>query len=127
MEYLEPLPDQCPPHEAKEAGYELAYRIVFSDPVAKDDFLSRAAKGQTTPLGVSDCRNASCSLSTHLTKMRGQAKLPKFRKNGSPRIAYLRIAEGSGRALENGNTNHIDFWAYKSFDPIAAIIKLENV
>lgn len=127
MQFLEDLPDQCPPAEAVDSSFSMVYRIVYNNPVSVDDFLSRAAKGQPTPGGVSDCRNASCSLFSHLIKMRAQAKLPKFRGNGTPRIAYLNIQQGAGLAVENPKTQHIDFWGFKSFDPTSAVIKVEDV
>jgi hypothetical protein len=126
MGYMEALPLQCPPQDAQDVAYSLAFRIVFSNPPTNDDFKSRAALGMATPAGVSDCRNASCSLSADVIKLRNQALLPKFRAK-KPKIAHLSIGIGSGRSCMNVKSSHIDFWMYDTFNPISATSLVEDV
>lgn len=127
MQFLETLPHQCPPAEAVDDAHDMVFRIVYNNPVIIDDFYSRAAKGQPTPGGVSDCRNASCSFSAHLIKLRDQAKLPKFRKYGTPRVAYVAIKQGLGLSIKNCKTEHIDFWGFSTFNPASAVVKVEDI
>lgn len=126
MGYMEPLPPQCPPADAVDCEHNVAFRIVFSNPPTADDFKSRAANGDPTPPGVTDCRNASCSFSVDVAKLRNQAGLPKFRAK-NPKIASVSIAIGSGRSHTNIKTKHIDFWMYDTFDPVSATVQVEDV
>lgn len=123
MGFFEALPDQCPPADAVENEIGQAYRIVFGDPATVEHFKSHAALGKKPPSDMDECRFASCSLFTSLDRVKSVAQLPKLRAQG-PILAEVTIAHGSGRWIAHGD--HIDFWMYDTFDPIAAIVSMTD-
>ena len=123
--YCEALPNHCPPEEAKETAIGIAYRVGYSDPPTMDDFASHNKLGQKKPPRVDSCKWASCSLFSDKAKAENLTKLPKIRCR-NPYLAKLDIPKGSGKWLK-GKRSHIDFWMFKSFNPISATLELEKV
>jgi hypothetical protein len=125
MNFWEVLPDKCPPEKAADVAIAVAYRCVTSEKPSKSDFLSQAAKKRALlPLGDA-CKHASCSLFTCPDKAQNIAyRLPKPREGG-PFVAHLTISTGAGVSLQKNK--HVDFWMYDTFDPVAAITKVETV
>lgn len=122
MGFWEILPPQCPPIEAVDVAIVQAYRVVYSNPPAKEHFASFAKLGRPKPPHVNDCTYASCSLCTCIDKMRTLAGLPKVRAK-NPFIAALSIPQGAGRSMIKDK--HISFWMYDTFDPVAATLHVE--
>lgn len=126
MNFAEKLPDACPPPEASETKFNPAYRIVRANPPNQGCFASNTKLGQHQPAGVDPCRFASCSLFTDIQKAKNIARLPKFR-NSEPKIAKLLLPATAGVSILNKETKHIDLWFYEGFDPLSAIVTLEEV
>lgn len=124
MGFWEQLPDQCPPAGYLEDAIDGAYRIVFSNPATLDHFKSHAALGKSVPPGMSECRWSSCSLFIDAEAAKGVASLPKMRAKG-PKLAKVEVPEGSGAWVSQGV--HVDLWIYDHFDPLGAIITVEEV
>jgi hypothetical protein len=125
MGFWEELPDQCPPAKAADIEISDAYRCVTSDSPTKDDFLSQAARKRPLNPLADPCKHSSCSLFTCADKAKNIAyRLPKPREGG-PFVAHLTIESGAGVSLEKNK--HVDFWMYDTFDPVAAIKKIETV
>lgn len=53
-------------------------------------------------------------------------KLPRF-KNKKCYVAVLEINKGSGLSLVDEKSTHVDFWMYRSFDPVSALIRVEAI
>lgn len=125
MEYIEDLPEQCPPEEAKDQPIEIAYRVVKCDPPTQSCFASQASRNRPLRDGGDQCRHASCSLFSCFNKAKNIAyKLPKPRR-GARLIAEMKLPKGAGRSLIVGD--HIDFWFYSAFAPTDAVVKVEPV
>lgn len=123
MGFWEELPLQCPPEDAQDVEIEVAYRVVFSNPVTKEHFRSHRYLGIPSSSG-DECRHASCSLWTSADRARQIAEFPKL-KPRNPWIASMIIPKGSG--LSRAKRDHIDLWIYDDFDPLSAVIAVEPV
>lgn len=123
MGFWEELPGQCPPAEAQDIEIETAYRVVFSNPPKEEHF--RSNRFLNKPMaGVGDeCRHASCSLCTTIERARKFSALPKVKPKG-PFIAKVAIPQGGGMSLLKND--HIDLWIYDDFDPLTAVIAVEQ-
>jgi len=124
VQFLEELPEQCPPGEAAELEHENALRFVSSDEVTSlsvDDFLSYAALGQTRR-NADPCDTASCSLfkSEDCEGFRTARKFPKLRTKP---VAKMSIPTGAGMSIVN-KKGHIHFWMYKCFDPLKHVVEV---
>jgi hypothetical protein len=124
MGFWEQLPDQCPPAGFVEEAIDNAYRIVFSNPATLEHFKSHAARGDKKPPSVDSCRFSSCSLFTEHLVAKNVANLPKMRAK-NPKIAQVSVPEGSGAWIQQGV--HVDLWIYDHFDPVTAVIAVEEV
>jgi len=118
----EHLPAQCPPAAAGEQGYDLAFRLLSSEPPSKAHFASQAAEGRLCPNGVDPCRWASCSFFTD--KPLSLLKLPHIRKRFGF-LATLKIPPARGRSVLTGS--HIDYWRYAGVDPTEFVLEVEAV
>lgn len=120
--FWESLPPNCPPADAADVAYSSVYRFLPSNPPSGNDFASHAAQGSPPPGGVDACRWASCSF--FLTKGAAMKRLPKIRKRFKF-VTRLRIPKGAGLSKEA--RGHIDFWFFKTFDPLSAVIETESI
>jgi hypothetical protein len=125
MVFLEELPPQCPPPQAKDAAIEGAYRVVSCAQPTMEDFQSHAELGYKIRPGTDPCRWRSCSLFLSKDKARDIAGLlPKTRMK-NPHLARVVISQGDGQSLViNG---HVDFWISTKFKLATAIKELEKV
>ncbi|MEN5278171.1 hypothetical protein ABE527_14620 [Brucella sp. TWI432] len=124
MTFFEDLPAQCPPAAAADVPYQQIWRVVADKNCNADEFKSHHARGQKKPPTVDECSYASCSLLTDFQKIKKLAKgLPK-KRYPKPFIAELNIPMGSGLSVNNSKTSHVDFWMFKSFDPVSAIVQI---
>ncbi len=62
MGFREMLPTGCPPPNARDGAFEVAFRLVSTVNPDVSAFESHAAKQEPLPPGVTPCRWASCSL-----------------------------------------------------------------
>jgi len=116
--YAEPLPENCPPLEAKESTPQKVWRLVRTTSPTQDDFRSHAFMGKPCPARICACMASSCSVFKLSPKKPPVFNLPKFKNKF---VATLDIGEGSGKIIENDSTGHIDLWIYKEFNPLLHI------
>lgn len=122
MDFLEDLPAGCPPDDAKDCELPEVYRLLTSDQVSSEDFLSQAALGVNPPKGMDLCRWASCSL---VLDAKIQKKLPKF-KDTHHFAAMLRVPAGAGKSRKSGK-NHYDFWCANEFDITGSVVEVIGI
>ncbi|WP_145962685.1 hypothetical protein [Rhizobium phaseoli] len=124
--YLEKLPDSCPPNTSTDDAISGVFRMVDDKVANNHDFQSHAAKGKKPLFPVDPCKWASCSLFRDKNQIVNiSAKLPKPRSHANY-VAELDIPVASGRWVD-GKKGHVDFWMYGTFNPIAAIVKIEHL
>tara|TARA_R110002020_G_scaffold467027_5_gene690234 strand:+ start:1220 stop:1456 length:237 start_codon:yes stop_codon:yes gene_type:complete len=71
------------------------------------------------------CKHASCSLFSSYDKAKNIAsRLPKPKDSG-PLLATMSIPAGAG--LWVSANKHIDYWFYKHFNPVSAVVGLEEL
>lgn len=124
MQYLEKLPDQCPPSTATDQALDGVLRFVSEGDVSSltiEDFLSYAALGQTRR-NADPCDLASCSLfaNEYCEGFKTARKFPKLREKP---VARVSIPLGSGMSVVN-KKGHIHFWMYNSFDPVSSVVEV---
>ncbi len=125
MKFAENLPDACPPPEAKEMAFNPAYRIVKTESAESTCFISHNKLGKPLPISVDACRWSSCSFFTDIDQARNiVAKLPKPR-GVAQKIAKMELPEKAGLSIKKNN--HVDLWFYEGFDPVTAVVDLEEV
>ena len=116
VQFMEKLPDSCPPPGAGPFAYENVYRFVNSNPATDEDFASHQARekktGKKRPRSVPPCLWATTSLWLNrdsayeaLPKLRGQFKL----------LASVKITKQCGVSILK--RSHISFWRYATFKP----------
>lgn len=127
MQFCEVLPEQCPPANAVDASFGEIWRVVTQENCDLDDFKSHAALGLVRRPIVSECDFASCSLFVSKDiayKLASRLPKPRFSR---PYLAKLSIPNGAGMSLENKKTTHVHFWMFNGFNPLNAILTVEEV
>jgi hypothetical protein len=124
-EFLEQLPDGCPPTDALPPEPCDVIRLAKGSTPTHADFASHAARG--LPLrGPMTCSYASCSLFYHdagAEQLNAMRRLPRFKNF---KYAYIvRVDQGSGVGIAGGG-KHLDLWMFKAFDPVAAVKSVER-
>jgi hypothetical protein len=126
--WKEELPLDCPPEGASVLSNQTVLRLVSSATPTAADFLSYAALG-LTPKGDDDpCTRCACSVFYYdekIDRARQLRKLPTLGKR--KHVAYLTLTDTAGVGVPNQKTGHISWWIAHSFDPVAAITKVESV
>jgi hypothetical protein len=118
--FKEPLPQGCPPHGAADQAIPTAYRVVQSSNPTQTDFHSHALKGIPVSPTTGLCQASSCSLFVCKETVTALAqRMPKLRFP-SAHVSTLSIPVGAGYSLIK-KQKHVDFWMFKSFDPVAAV------
>lgn len=119
MEYLEPLPEDCPPAEAEAVNEERGvFRIVRENPPAMDDFRSqRAEKPKATFRGVTECQARGLSVFEARQDAEAVLKLPNLKGR---RLCLVKLQEGAGKIMQTGSTaSHHTWWPLASYDILA--------
>jgi hypothetical protein len=121
-EYAEPLPDGCPPADARHpSDGEAFYRLVSGDPPAGDDFDSHTKKGLAGGFAhVTPCELSSCSLWDSFEGAKRKRKRP-----GS-KIAKVVLNSTAGKIKQTFGPGHFSWWVATDFDPFAHAIIVET-
>jgi hypothetical protein len=129
-EYREkPLPAACPPSDASDAPKGTVLRLVANSPPVQDDFRSGRAEGKKKPKRCDDCTWCACSVWLSSTKKEVIAGLTKLANHRNKKyIAHVQIDAKSGKTKpHDGDGNHVRFWMYETFDPVAATVNVEII
>ena len=122
--FLETLPaTECPPSNTLIKEEFSGYRLVASQQPAISDFYSKAALNEPSRPDEDECRWASCSLFPTRNDVDLKLKAIKSLKRRYKFAVKLDVPVNSGHAYFT--TGHIDFWMFKTFDPIAAVVATE--
>ena len=116
MEWVETLPDMCPPEDAYLPSGEHYYRISQGNPVDDSDFFSqrKMSPGQVfTGNGVDECVTRAVSVFRNIECAKKKLKLPKF-KGGC--IAEIVLNSKDGVVKKTFKDSHYSWWRTKCFD-----------
>lgn len=121
LKYKEDLPESCPLPDSQDEELTDVWRLLESSEPSPDSFDSHAARGRVNKQNVCECRWASCSLFAGDSQTAAMLKTPLYKRFAAR--AELKVPAGSGRSFKK--KNHVDFWAYDSFDFAAAVVRVE--
>lgn len=117
MTYREPLPEGCPPDEAKEiAARRIVFRLVRRNPPSDADFRSQRAEKPKNQFNVPECQARGLSVFGDLSDAIRQQKLPHFR--GS-KVCEVTLGSGAGRIQKTGRRSHFTWWPLADFNILA--------
>ena len=115
MEWIELLPENCPPEEAYPPNNMAVFRLVESCPPSEVDFQSTK---QRSPNRISDeCILKSCSV---FSSFEACDKVRKtFRDFRNMRIVRIVLPPESGLIMQTvTKPSHYSWWRSADFDPI---------
>lgn len=120
--WREDLPANCPPKgDAGPLTPQVLIRLAKAN-YDDDDFKSHNALGKPCTNNRL-CEWSSCSMflpSVSKTQLDDLRKYPNLRKMKV--VLFVNIDGGSGEAKVSPS-KHVDFWMYRSFDPMKAVAK----
>lgn len=122
FEFLEPLPDSCPPSNVTTPSEQVLWRLVKSETPSANDFISQR---QRLPARQYDdeCLARSISLVTSLAVCRAVVKSPRMKFSHAVPIPH---DPAMGIWHKDGPT-HVNWWPYKTTDPISLIGEVEKL
>jgi hypothetical protein len=120
-QWAEPLPDSCPPVEAKSPNGEQYFRLVSTFPPAQDDFLSQTALNPIKKYFVGECRARSTSLFASYEECFSITKLPTHSEKNEIVVSIM-LPTHCGVIMPTPtlvHPSHVSWWRSYGFDPIA--------
>jgi hypothetical protein len=116
FEWVEPLPDGCPPPDAERPNYTEFYRLVKTIPAEDDDFVSFRERNPDRPLKYDECIERSCSLFNTYQQCNRRRK---SRIHRAKKIVRIMLTPESGLILRTLNQRgHHSWWRAKGFHPV---------
>lgn len=115
MQFMEPLPETCPPPAAEEVGEErVVYRMVRDDIPQLSDFASQRALRPVQNFRVDECLARGVSIYMDRDACANLLKLSRFKRH---RICRVHLEGGAGRILKTfNNPSHHTWWPYAGYD-----------
>lgn len=122
VEFLEPLPESCPPIDVTPPSEPTLWRLLKSDAPSAIDFVSQRERLPTRPYD-DECLARSISLVTSLAVCRAVIKSPRMKFSHAVPIAY----DPSLGIWHKDSETHVNWWPYKTTDPVSLIGNVENL
>lgn len=119
MSYREPLPEGCPPAEAREiVNEQVVFRLVASNPATDRDFRSQRAERPDAkfPPKIPECVARGLSVHGNRKDSEKARCLPRFR---SAIICSVRLIAGAGSIQQTFDPSHHTWWPLATFDILA--------
>ena len=122
MEFLEDLPRNCPPSNARIPKMEVYYRLTDDFPPTERDFLCYKTlyPGKCFP---DECIAKAISLCGTIKQCKHLQKYPTLRNKIITKIV---LNEKSGVILKTSRESHYSWWRRQSFDPIQFCESVNN-
>ena len=117
MNWIEDLPEKCPPENAFEPNDFKVFRLATNENLDESDFQSqRALKPNAKFKGVDECIARSISVFSEINKCINMAKLPMY-KNKWTAVIEIELNENDGLALKTfKDPSHYSWWRSTTFD-----------
>lgn len=118
MNWFEELPDKCPPDEAEVASGQSFYRLLNSDVVSENDFISYKRLFPNREFRNKECQAAAISVFSNVEDCLIARKLPA-QKNKKKYIGEIILDNADGVIANTPNNkfkDHFSWWRSKGFD-----------
>ncbi len=113
MDWIEELPDNCPPKSAEKPNGEF-FRLVENNPADKDDFASHRAVWPKKKFNVSECIARSLSIFSDVS---GAEKIKKLPRHKSKSIVKFVLKKDMGLIEQTGRDKfHHSWWRNNETD-----------
>lgn len=109
--WAEPLPDSCPPTDAKSPNYEAYFRLVNTVPPTINDFLSTRAEFPERKM-TDECIARAVSLFSTEVRCQNVKKLPTLKD----KIIYKIELPPECGVLSKTGRDHYSWWRFDKFD-----------
>ena len=116
MNWIEELPEQCPPKEAFATKDQTIFRLARSRDFDENDFHSqRSLRPNAIFNGVSECIARSLSVFNTAEACYNKLKLPYMRKKFVC-VLKINLTEDDGMMVQSGkDINHYSWWRSNRF------------
>lgn len=117
-EWAEPLPEECPPQEARDPEDEVFYRLVDEPtrPKQSDFFSPRKLKPQRNFKDASLCETLGLSVFSTIDACRKVGKLAGLRDK---QVAEVTLPPECGVVLQTRGPKHYSWWLKAAFNPVS--------
>lgn len=122
FEFLEPLPDSCPPSNVTPPTEPTLWRLLKSGSPCAADFVSQRERLPTRPYD-DECLARSISLVTSLAVCRAVVKSPRMKFSHAVPVPY----DPSLGVWHKDSETHVNWWPFKGIDPAAQVGDVEQL
>ncbi|MEP2770597.1 MAG: hypothetical protein ABJH05_00525 [Fulvivirga sp.] len=120
MDWIEELPNNCPPSDAKPPDGQTFYRLCQNNPPEGSDFVSLKIENPSrTFAGVSECQLRAVSIWSDVDKC---ASLKKFKTLRDRVIGSITLSNEDGLIKQTNGPHHYSWWRSTHFNPNIAVI-----
>lgn len=125
LEFLEPLPDSCPPSDVVIPTETVLWRLVRSNTLAAGDFESQRQRlpDRAYP---DECLARSVSLVTSLAACRAAIKSPRMMRMRFSHAVPVPCDPALG-VWHKDQPNHVNWWPFLSVDPLSVVGGVEQI
>ena len=126
MNWIEELPEKCPPEDAFEPNGMQVYRLATSENTEEIDFQSqRALNPNKTFIGIDECIARSLSVYNEIGKCWNMIKLP-FYKNRWKAVLGIELNNSDGLVKKTfKDPNHYSWWRTTNFE-LTKVVLITN-
>ena len=114
MEWIENLPERCPPTEAVEPSGQTFYRLGNNNPPQEKDFLSWQASNIGKQSKFGECIAKSLSLWSNADSCLKIRKLPLHKEEKY--LIRITLDRGDGLIENTFKANHYSWWRSRAYD-----------
>lgn len=125
FDFLEPLPDSCPPSDVTLPTEKTLWRLIKAPVVFPSDFESQRARLPNHKY-PDECLARSISLMTTIGACRSAMKSPYMARMKFSHAIPVPYDAETGVWHQDGAT-HVNWWPYKSVDPLSIAGKVEDL
>jgi hypothetical protein len=125
FEFLEPLPDSCPPIDIVVPTQKVLWRLIKSEAPGASDFDSQRKRLPTRPY-PNECTARSVSLVTSLAACRAAVKSPRMVRMKFSHAVQVPCDPALGVWDKDGQT-HVNWWPFHSVNPLSVVADVEKL
>lgn len=123
FDFLEPLPESCPPTKVTAPSEPTLWRLLRASSHTASDFDSQRKRSSTHKY-PDECSARAVSLMTSLAACRAAVKSPRMIKMRFTHAVEVPYSKDNG-VWHKDHPTHVNWWPYKSVDPTAIAGKVE--